>query len=75
MVSTQSKPFPTIPRKGLMKRLNEKTRSRIVRSDWLHLEDNPAAPDPLPDAVPPRPTELPEGFTQGEFWYDCFLKV
>ena len=38
MVSTQSVPWESIPRNHLMTRLSEKTRKRIVRSDWISVE-------------------------------------
>ena len=43
MVSTQSKPWNSIPRIPLMSRLNEKTKKHIVRSDWLSVK---GAPEP-----------------------------
>ena len=44
MVSTQSKPWNSIPRAPLMTRLNEKTERQVVRSDWLYVND---APEPI----------------------------
>ena len=72
MVSTQSKPWKSIPRVPLMSRLNEKTKKRIVRSDWLSVE---GAPEPLPDTVPSLPSKLPEGFNKGDLWFDYIMEV
>jgi beta-lactamase superfamily II metal-dependent hydrolase len=72
MVSTQSKPFDPIPHVPLMSRLNEKTKKRIVRSDWLPVE---GAPKPLAKAVPTMPSKLPEGFSRGDLWFDYVIKV
>ena len=72
MVSTQSKPWKSIPRVPLMSRLDKKTKKRIVRSDWLSVE---GAPDPLPDTVPTMPSKLPEGFSRGDFWFDYIIEV
>ena len=72
MVSTQSKPWKSIPRVPLMSRLNEKTKKRIVRSDWLSVE---GAPEPLPDTVPTLPSKLPEGFNKGDLWFDYIMEV
>jgi beta-lactamase superfamily II metal-dependent hydrolase len=72
MVSTQSKPWKSIPRVPLMSRLDEKTKKRIVRSDWLSVE---GAPEPLPDTVPTMPSKLPEGFSKGDFWFDYIIEV
>ena len=72
MVSGQSNIWPTIPHPPLMTRLNEKTKKRIVRSDWLHVE---GAPKPLPNSVPEMPSELPEGFKKGDYWFDYTIPV
>jgi len=72
MVSTQSKPWKSIPRVPLMSRLDEKTKKRIVRSDWLSVE---GAPEPLPDTVPTLPSKLPEGFSKGDLWFDYIIEV
>jgi len=72
MVSGQSNIWPTIPHPPLMTRLNEKTKSRIVRSDWLPVE---GAPKPLPNSVPEMPSELPAGFKKGDLWIDYFIPV
>lgn len=71
MVSTQSEPWVSIPRAPLMTRLSEKTRKHIVRSDWLSIK---GAPVPLADAEP-HPSKLPEGFREGELWFDYIIKL
>jgi hypothetical protein len=70
MVSTQSAPWNSIPLVPLMKRLDEQTNHKTVRSDWLKVA---GAMGPLADSAPPEPQVLPEGFAQGDFWYDYEL--
>lgn len=72
MVSTQSIPWKSIPRIPLMSRLDEKTKKKIVRSDWLSVK---GAPEPLPNTVPMRPSKLPEGFSKGDLWFDYIIEV
>lgn len=72
MVSTQSEPWDSIPRVPLMERLDEQTKQKIVRSDWIDL---PNAPKPLADAMPPMPPNLAEEFKQGDFWYDYEIEL
>jgi len=72
MVSTQSMPWKSIPRIPLMSRLHEKTKKRIIRSDWLSIE---GAPEPLPDTMPVQPSKLPEGFRKGDLWFDYIIKI
>jgi hypothetical protein len=72
MVSTQSTPWPSIPRDPLMARLNEKTKKRIVRSDWLSIK---GAPKPIPHSKPASPSALPKDFVKGDFWFDYMIKV
>jgi beta-lactamase superfamily II metal-dependent hydrolase len=67
MVSTQSTPWESIPLTSLMNRLNEKTRSRLVRSDWLTVS---GATNPLPGAGPSKPRDLAKGFSKGRLWFD-----
>ena len=67
MVSTQSEPWVSIPRTPLMARLNEKTRKRIVRSDWLSIK---GIPRPKANSEPPSPSILPNGFRKGDLWID-----
>jgi hypothetical protein len=69
MVSTQNVPWETIPRMPLMKRLSEQTKNKVVRSDSLALKDRPNAPKG------PAMDKLPQGFKQGDFWYDYLIKV
>jgi hypothetical protein len=66
MASTQSKPWKSIPQPALMKRLDEKTGRRSVRSDSLPLADAPAGP---------RRAALPRGFRRGLLWIDWVLRV
>jgi beta-lactamase superfamily II metal-dependent hydrolase len=70
MVSTQSKPWLSIPRAPLMARLNDKTREHIIRSDWLDIK---GAPRPLTNAEPQYPSELPSGFHRGDIWFDYVI--
>jgi metallo-beta-lactamase superfamily protein len=70
MVSTQSSPWPSIPRIPLMERLDEKTKQRTVRSDWIEVE---GAPDPSPETAPPKPQNLPKGFRSGPLWIDYLI--
>ena len=72
MVSTQSEPWDSIPRPPLMARLNEKTRKRIVRSDWLSIK---GAPKPKANSEPPSPSTLPNGFRKGDLWIDYIIKL
>jgi hypothetical protein len=72
MVSTQSVPWDSIPRVPLMRRLSEKAKNRLVRSDWLKIR---GAPGPLHDTAPPKPARLPDGFREGRFWYDYLIAV
>jgi len=69
MVSTQNVPWDSIPRMPLMKRLAEQTKNRVVRSDSLKLKDRPRAPKG------PAINKLPQGFREGDFWYDYFIKL
>lgn len=69
MVSTQSSPWPSIPRLPLIDRLREQTKKKIVRSDSLALENFPKAPKG------PALSKLPKGFHKGDFWYDYLIKL
>lgn len=69
MVSTQSTPWPSIPRPPLMDRLKEQTKNRVVRSDSLKLQNFPGAPKG------PALSKLPKGFHKGDFWYDYLIKL
>jgi hypothetical protein len=55
-----------------MNRLSEKTRKRIVRSDWLPVT---GAPKPLHRATSSLPSKLPKGFTKGDFWFDYTIEL
>lgn len=72
MVSTQSTPWKSIPRVPLMARLSEKTKQKIVRSDWLEIK---GAPKPLKDTAPTMPSRLPEGFSKGDPWIDYLIRL
>ncbi|HEX5379187.1 MAG TPA: MBL fold metallo-hydrolase [Phenylobacterium sp.] len=63
MVSTQVKPWKSIPRIPLMEALDARTDHRWVRSDALIIAGAPDAPN-----VPQGP--LAPGFAAGPFWYD-----
>jgi hypothetical protein len=62
MVSTQIKPFPTIPRIPLINELEKHCGGKLaVRSDWIEVAD---APNTLPAP------KLPKGFKAGALWID-----
>lgn len=66
MVSTQIKPFPTIPRVPLLTELEKHCAGHVaVRSDFIEIEGAPAGPNPTP--------ALPHGFTKGKAWIDYKL--
>lgn len=63
MVPTQTKPFPTIPRKPLLDELEKHCQGSVaVRSDWIDVQNAPAGPVPKPT--------LPSGFEAGGVWID-----
>jgi hypothetical protein len=64
MVSTQVKPFPTIPRKPLLTAV-EAHCGVAVRSDWIAVPGAPEGPTPIP--------KLPKGFKTGKLWIDYTL--
>src|SRR5260370_2074368 len=64
--STQNTPWKSIPQPALMKRLQEKTGRRAVRSDSLPVADGP------PGARLPA---LPPGFRTGPLSIDYLLRV
>ena len=70
MVSTQGTPWPSIPRVPLMQRLSEKTKQKLVRSDWLPVK---GAPTPASGSLPRAPGAPPPGFAKGALWFDCPL--
>jgi hypothetical protein len=65
MVSTQSKPWDSIPKRELMKRLRERAKA-VVQSDSLHVAGGPDGP---------RVDRLPTGFTRGAFWFDYTIPL
>ncbi len=65
MVSTQSKPFPSIPLPDLLTAIGAKA-SGMVRSDALHV-------DRAPDG--PALAQLPDHFEQGDFWFDYHIDI
>jgi hypothetical protein len=62
MVSTQSLPWPSIPRLPLLERLNTRTKGRTVRSDSLPVVGAPQGPK--------LKARLPKGFSSGRLWFD-----
>jgi len=65
MVSTQNKPFPTIPRKPLLTALEKHSLDHVaVRSDWITVA---GAAGSTP------PASLPKGFASGPVWIDYSL--
>ncbi|MDV3277385.1 MAG: MBL fold metallo-hydrolase [Nitrososphaerales archaeon] len=72
MVSTQSVPWPSIPCVPLMTAIGKKSKSNIVRSDWVKPS---GLPKPMADATPPIPPKLPKGFSKGDFWFDYLVQV
>jgi beta-lactamase superfamily II metal-dependent hydrolase len=69
MVSTQSTPWPSIPRLPLIDRLKQQTKNRLIRSDSLALQNFPQAPKG------PKLSKVPKGFHKGDFWYDYLIKL
>jgi hypothetical protein len=61
MMSTQTTPWPSIPRLPLVNELEQKTAHKILRSDSIPVAGTP--PGPSVAALPP-------GFRQGEYWYE-----
>lgn len=63
MVSTQQKPWPSIPYSKLYEAIVRQTHERVVRSDSIPVD--------VPDAPAGPPADpLPEGFAQGDLWFD-----
>ncbi len=69
MVSTQSSPWPSIPRGPLMERLEVKTKKRIARSDSLEVPGAKVAKGVEPLTKPRN------GFTPGALWIDYEIEV
>jgi hypothetical protein len=63
MLSTQSKPWPSIPGPKLLEALERKAGQRLIRSDSLAVSGAPSI------AI----SRLPRGFQKGEFWYDYMI--
>jgi len=68
MMSTQKKPWPSIPDKPLLNAIVEQTDSRLFRTDWLPIAGAPEPDDP----VPPMPRA---GFEVGPFWVDHHITL
>ncbi len=66
MIPTQSKPFPTIPRKPLLAALDKQSGNRAVRSDVVVVPGAPKGP---------VLKTLPKGFRRGKLWVDYTLEV
>jgi hypothetical protein len=67
MVSTQNKPWPSIPRMPLIEELQRRTGQKLVRSDAIDVKD--ATPAAIPSG------RLPPDFTVGDFWVDYTIRV
>jgi beta-lactamase superfamily II metal-dependent hydrolase len=65
MLSTQSKPWPSIPEARLLDALERKANRRVVRSDSLAVAGAPGV----------AMAKLPQGFAKGDLWYDYFLPL
>jgi beta-lactamase superfamily II metal-dependent hydrolase len=65
MLSTQSKPWPSIPEAKLMEALERKANRKVVRSDSL----------PVAGAPSVAMARLPQGFTKGDLWYDYLIPL
>jgi len=69
MVPTQTKPFPTIPRKPLLEALEKHCLDNVaVRSDWIGVQGAPT--DPGAPTNPAAQPPLPPGFSLGPVWID-----
>jgi len=66
MIPTQDTPWPSIPYSKLMAAVAKQTGGRFVRSDSISVHGAPAGP-----AAP----HLPEGFQEGQLWYDYSMAV
>ena len=65
MLSTQNKPWPSIPEAKLMEALDRKANRRVVRSDSL----------PVAGAPSVGMARIPQGFTKGDLWYDYLIPL
>ena len=61
MISTQNRPFKSIPKRKMVDALTTQCRKRIARSDWVRI---PAAPNQT------GPKKLARPFKRGPFWID-----
>jgi beta-lactamase superfamily II metal-dependent hydrolase len=69
MISTQNKPWPSIPLPNLVKALEHQTGGNMVRSDSLAIPGVSHAPKG------PAVAKLPAHFSKGPFWYDYTLAL
>ncbi len=70
MVSTQNKPWESIPRKPLMDALEKRTGGKVARSDSVTWDQIPAdAP-----SGPPLGALSKNNFKEGPFWIDYIVK-
>jgi len=63
VIPTENKPFPSIPHGGLLAELACRAQE-VVRSDEIAVANAPAGP---------CRASLPNGFSRGSLWIDCFL--
>ena len=66
MVSTQNRPWPSIPYPKLMDALGRRCARRVLRSDSIPVPKAPRGP------VLDR---LPKGFARGKLWFDYLIPV
>jgi beta-lactamase superfamily II metal-dependent hydrolase len=66
MVSTQSVPWPSIPRPALMTKLASQSQKRMVQSDSIVVAQAPKGPSL---------STVPRGFKRGTLWFDYILGV
>jgi hypothetical protein len=69
MISTQNRPWPSIPLPNLVKAIDRQTGGRFVRSDSLAIPGVSHAPKG------PAVTKLPAHFSKGAIWYDYTLPL
>jgi beta-lactamase superfamily II metal-dependent hydrolase len=61
MISTQRRPFKSIPKRNMVDSLTSHCHKRVARSDWIKI---PAAPNQT------GPKKLARPFKRGPFWID-----
>jgi hypothetical protein len=67
MVSTQTEPYPSIPRIPLLNAIERHCAGNVaVRSDWIEVTDAPTAPYPV--------SSLPKEFRKGKLWIDYIME-